>query len=98
LWWRGWLRPLAATPPGHPLHADTANFIAGPWAKRAIEVGWTDGDLFSEKGLILKLLQGWRIVAITADVAVMRDGSMTIRVERPRTELPAWFTELRRSA
>jgi hypothetical protein len=95
---RGWIRSLATASPGHPLRSETANFIAGRWAKRAIAAGWNDGDLFSQKGLVLKLLQGWRIVEITAAVAVMRDGAMTIRFERPNTEMPAWFAELRGSA
>jgi hypothetical protein len=60
---------------------DVADFLASPWAAEAARLGWTELDLYGVDadrpyvridGLgLLPVLNGGRIVALTADVATV---------------------------
>jgi hypothetical protein len=74
---------------------DAARFLAGPFAERASALGWTALDLFGcdcsrplarldEAGLIW-MLNGKRLVALTAETAVIQTGTGTRHTyRRPR--------------
>ena len=98
-------RPLKGVPLGRwqTFVTDAARFLAGPFAERASALGWTALDLFGcddsrplsrldQAGLIW-LLNGERLVALTAETAVIQTGTGTRhtyrRSRQPRRVL-AW--------
>jgi hypothetical protein len=83
--------------------AAAARFLAGPFAERASALGWTALDLFGcdhsrpvarlEGAGLIWLLNGQKLIALTAETAVVRartGARQTYRRSRKPTQVLAW--------
>ena len=64
------------------LRRDVADFLASPWAAEAARLGWTELDL------VVPLLNGSRIVEMTADAAILETPGGARQSYRRKTDQP----------
>jgi hypothetical protein len=82
---------------------DCGRFLDGGWASRAAELGWGPLDLFGcdrerpfariEHASLLWLLNGRKLIALTADMAVIETltgGRQTYHVDLSKSDVSGW--------
>lgn len=93
--------PEMSTQEGKRLAQLVEAFWLGPWARPALDAGWSDGDLFAlDCGLIPEMSrQTLYFLHIDAEAARLMTGRGVVEhFHRPRTSAPPWWNDPRMHA